>query len=120
MKKTIMIFIACCLVCGLFAGCSSRKIAVEEDVIVSLRAGFLYTSAIRTGDRNERAYLNEREKTVSLFIKKIEKTAELSSKLNKEMVKYENNLLGYIESIKDMDDETSGIMQSLTDRMIAS
>ena len=115
MKRIAIAVIFFCVLSLLFSGCGAGSVLIEEDIINRLQSGMLYTSKI-SENRQEREYLREREKTVRLFMNSIDKTATSSQKVTTGLIKYEDNLLGYIKSIKDPDLKS---IQKLLDQMLA-
>ncbi len=119
MKKFMSLLVIICIIVSLFSGCFSPKVSLEEDIIYQLNAGYLYTTQYKTTNRDEKNYNNEREDAIKTFMDTIEKTSKYSFDVIDGLIKYENNLLKYIDKIEDKDSSTTLLLQSITNKLFA-
>ena len=117
MKKIISIIIVVSMLMGL-SGCSAPKVTKEEDIINQIHGGFLYTSNLKAENDNEREYNEERKKAIKIFMETIEETAMKSFKVIDEIEEYEENLMKYMDKIKDANAKAS--IQEIANRMLAN
>ncbi len=97
MKKVISFVLVICLTIGLFSGCSFKRISAEEDIINMQVGGYLYTSRTPSDTRSERNCLSKRQSAVKDFISVVEETANKAFALTSAIIKYEDNILKYID-----------------------
>lgn len=119
MKKFMSLLVIICIIVSLFSGCFSPKVSLEEDIIYQLNTGYLYTTQYKSTNRDEKNYNNEREDAIKIFMNTIKKASKYSFMVTKGIVKYENNLLKYIDKIKDKDEKNTLLVQSITNKLFA-